>query len=282
MSSEPTPTSGPTGGTLASDVLLVDAHVHLYPCYDPATFFEGAAGNLARAARTLDLPASTPGCLMFTEVAGMDDFARFAGGERTVTGWSFEPTFESASLLARRAGGPCLVLISGRQIISAEGLEILALGCRSTIADGAPIREVIETIRQVDALPVVPWAFGKWWFGRGRVVRAIIDSSRPGEFFLGDNGGRPGALPTPALLRRGMARGITVLPGSDPLPIAAQAARAGGFGFVLRGPVSAGAPLASIRSWLHAHHGPLERYGRLESLWGFVRAQLTLRAERKS
>lgn len=53
--------------------------------------------------------------------------------------------------------------MAGRQIVTAEKLEVLALGTDLDIDDGRPIREVLSLVTENGGLPVIPWGAGKWW-----------------------------------------------------------------------------------------------------------------------
>lgn len=258
---------------------LIDAHVHFYDCYNRQRFFDGAAGNFRAAAGKLGL-GKAEGWLMFTETAGDHYFRLFkaeAGDPGQTGGWRFATTADPCALKARRDDGAALTLIAGRQIVTAERLEVLALGCDATFADGLPLEATLDAVRAAGAVAVLPWAFGKWLGARGRRVAAALDAAAANGFYLGDNGGRPWALPTPSQFARAASLGIPVLPGSDPLPLAHEAGGAGRFGFVLEGAVDAEQPTASLKAWLAAQTAPLRRFGRLESLGRFCRNQIALR-----
>jgi hypothetical protein len=107
-------------------------------------------------------------------------------------------------------------------------------------------------VRSSGALAVLPWGFGKWLGRRGRRVRAALASSRPGELFVGDNGGRLATLPIPATIHAAEQQGYRVLPGSDPFPIASDHRRVGAFGFFAQTTLPESAPWRALRGWLLA------------------------------
>ena len=263
---------------------LIDAHVHFYGCYDRRLFFDGAAGNFRKAAAKLGLDRAE-GWLLFTETAGDHYFRQFkaeaeAGEPGGADGWRFAATADPCALKARRGDGAELTLIAGRQIVTAERLEVLALGCDRTFDDGLPLQATLDAARGAGAVAVLPWAFGKWLGARGRRVAAALEtagSAGADGFYLGDNGGRPWIMPTPTPFARAAALGIPVLPGSDPLPLAGEAGGAGRFGFVLDGGVDPARPTAGLKAWLAEQSAPLRRFGRLESLTRFCRNQIALR-----
>lgn len=257
--------------------LLVDGHVHFHACYEPARFFEGAARRFGRAAAELGLPADTPGCLCFTEAAGDDFFRAFAAGQLAPGGrWSLAATSEPESLLARRGeDGRRIFLLAGRQLVTSEGLEVLALGTRDDLPERRPTLETLAAVRRAGAQPGIPWGFGKWWLGRGALVRRIVESAEPRAFFLGDNGGRPRRAREHPIFALARARGIPVLPGSDPLPFARANASAGRIGFLLQG-VDPEKPAAGVLARLRALEGSPPRFGRGEGLPAFCRDQIAM------
>ena len=75
---------------------------------------------------------------------------------------------EAESLTASSKSGQDLSIVAGRQIVTAENLEILALGFDAGLDDGLPIDEVILAVQAAGALCVLPWGFGKWTGKRGQ------------------------------------------------------------------------------------------------------------------
>lgn len=256
--------------------ILVDAHVHFHPCFDACRFLDSAGENFQVGARRCNLPASTPGCLMFTESQRADYFHRFADGWAIGDGpWRMRPTAEEVAVAALRDGQPRMFLIAGRQIVTAEGIELLALGSLGLIPDGGSIRAVVRRVQEAAAIAVAPWGFGKWRGHRGAILRELIEVEGAGGFYLGDNGGRLRWSRPPRLFRMATAGGVLILPGSDPLPFRAQESYAGRYGSVLRGQVDLQHPLESIKRLL-AQGGQPSFYGRREGLLNFVRYQVAM------
>ena len=130
-------------------------------------------------------------------------------------------------------------------------------------------------MRAVEALPVLPWGFGKWLGICGPLIAEEIATARPGELFLGDNSGRPAMSPRPRLFARAEARGLAVLPGSDPLPFAGgREGRA--LWLRARGAVRCGG--AVRRDWraLTGLSASPEPFGRLERWSTFVHRQIAM------
>lgn len=262
---------------------LVDAHVHIHPCFPLESFLEGALENFRRAASRLSLFGSATGCLLLAEMAGARWLRRARDGEETAEGWTLVRTEEESSLVARRitgesAGdsiGESLILVAGRQIAARERLEVLALGRDVDIPDGLPLDETLLRVRLSGALPVLPWGFGKWWGHRGGLVAEAL-ARQDGELYLGDNSGRLRLAGEPRLLREARERGLLILPGTDPLPFPDHSGRAGSFGFVLEGPLDERQPAEDLLRRIRSLREQPRTYGRGETLPRFLRDQATL------
>lgn len=152
--------------------------------------------------------------------------------------------------------GAAVVVVHGRQIISSDGLEVLALG----LPPGDPLGRIPDRVRptgdlvsgvlDTGAVAALPWGVGKWLGRRGRVVDAIVAgpvADHP-RFVLGDIFHRTWPWPEPAPFRAGPR----VLRGTDPLRIAGLEARPGAYGSVVEGTLDPDRPWASIRDAIAA------------------------------
>jgi hypothetical protein len=266
---------------------LVDAHVHFHPCFKRDRFLDAACENFRRGALQLGLPASTPGCLLLSEGRGERWFERLADEAEAIPGggwgaWSLERGEERTVVVARRRADPRdrLFLLAGRQIVSREGVEVLALVTDSYLADGLPLFDTLGWAHERGALPVLPWGFGKWSLSRGALVRQALARRGRQRLFLGDSAARPQLAPTPGLLRLAKEKRVHVLPGTDPLPLPSQTTRAGSYGFALSGPWDESAPARSLLRQLAAQLLQPAIYGRREGLLGFVYAQAWMQARK--
>jgi hypothetical protein len=169
-----------------------------------------------------------------------------------------------------------LFIIAGRQIKTAEGLEILALGTANRFGEGESIETLIRQISQSDALPVIPWGVGKWFGSRGDLVKKFIDQVEISPFFLGDNGNRPVFWPRPKIFQQAETKGIYILPGSDPLPFPSEIDRIGRFGFKMDGSIDPDYPSRDIKNLLLSPDIRPEGYGSLESPLRFFWNQLKM------
>ncbi len=263
--------------------LLIDAHVHFYACFDRDAFLDAAARNFARGAAELGIGGPFTGCLMLAETAENRWFLRWWRREDGVRhgAWDFEPTPEPAVLVARRrSDGERLLVVAGRQVRSREGLEVLGLATLEEFPDRLPFKDALAHVRWSGALTVLPWGFGKWWLYRGALIEKVVcRPERPG-LCLGDNAGRLELAGRPRLFREAEARGIPVLPGSDPLPFPEQMERAGSYGFLLETGFDERRPAESLRRALRGLEAPPRTWGRCRDLTGFCQDQYALRFHR--
>jgi hypothetical protein len=251
---------------------LADCHVHLHPEFTVSAFLDGAVRNLRDAAQR-----GYTGMLCLADIGPQRGIDRLRRGAR---GWQVEETDEAESLLLRR-GADVLAIIAGRQVATQERLEVLLLGSAAELSGGQPLNATLERAADTGGVPVVPWGVGKWTFGRGRVVERLLEQTDAGALFLGDNGNRPAAVPTPRLLRRARKRGFRILPGSDPLPLAFHAARAGSCGIRIGCEPDLQRPARQLIGLLRALTAEPDLFCRPESLHRFVLAQTLIRLRRR-
>jgi len=263
--------------------LLVDAHVHLQDCFDLSCFFDSAYQNFCSYVNSPD--AGFSAVLLLSEVAGVQQFDRLKalcnkdkGGQQAELGsWRLFETQESAALEVRGEHGEEMFIVAGRQIVTLEKLEVHALLTETQFPDGATLAETIHQIKSDGALPVIPWGVGKWLGVRGKVLLDFIRSDMSDNVFLGDNGGRPALWGTPRHFVDGRLKGMSVLPGSDSLPLAREVERVGSFGFKMHGGIVSKHPVSELKNRLLCDDLKVEAYGRLRSTLGFLKDQVSLR-----
>ncbi len=268
---------------------FVDAHVHIYDCFDVATLLSSAYKNFRFEAIQHKGTEEFTGVIFLTETSKHDWFSRLSGYadannaivDELGDTWRFLHTDETCSLLAESGGGQNLILIAGRQIVTKENLEVLALATRVRFHDGTPIGRLIMAIKECDAIPVIPWGVGKWLGKRGRILKALVTSVDKPAFYLGDNSGRPIFWPRPTLFQVAESNGMHVLPGTDPLPLASEELRCGSFGFALRGLVSHEKPGADIKRLIKDGAAEIRSYGKLEKPLRFIRSQVRMRLQQR-
>lgn len=265
---------------------LVDAHVHLYSCFHLPEVLDAALRNMQSAATQYAAATNFTGCLLLSETADEQVHQQLQGyavtGQAVATknsdAWVFScPADDNTAVIATNATGQSLVILAGRQIVTREGLEVLALISPGSFNDGLPLEEVISQIVQDDGIAVLPWAVGKWLGKRGRLLDNLMQAEPRQSFMLGDNGGRPVFWRNPHHLSMAMTLGIKILPGSDPLPLASEGNRVGSFGFVMQHELSLDRPGEGLKQLIRDRSVALQPYGALERASRFVYNQARLR-----
>lgn len=266
-------------------MIYVDAHVHIQEHFALDRFLTSARRNFSRQ-HHLTSPGR-PGTffLLLTEAKKCDRFtglkkqAETAAGFTSPGGWRITATAERESLLAVCDDWPenRLFILAGRQIVTAERLEVLALATTAWVADHLPLAETVAEVRRQPGLAVLPWGAGKWLGKRGRLVSAFLTSADPDRLFVGDNGGRPAFWPTPRPFITAAGRGIRLLPGSDPLPLADEELRVGAYGAMIEGTCSSDLPAENLRTLLGVSGTVITPYGDRPSALSFFKTQLALR-----
>lgn len=268
------------------NLTLVDGHVHIYNCFSIPRLFDAAYQNFTDAARVINPDANYTCVLLLTEACDDHWFRKLKSCSGKSTGelcqqirpWSIRSLGEDCALMAECDSGEQLLIVAGRQIRTSEGLELLALAVDELFEDGRPLHECVDLARSRDAIPVIPWAVGKWLGDRGKVLTKMLAEASIGDFYLGDNSGRPVFWRNPSHFAMARRRGIRILPGSDPLPIAAEMRRVGRFGFIFNGGLSAERPVNDLRKLMRDDSNELVTYGSLEGAMRFISNQLRLRA----
>ena len=262
-------------------MLLVDGHVHVHGCFDVAKVLDAAADNFAAAARALGGERGYDAVLCLVESRG----ERFLDGVRTGRigrvwrgrhgYWEVEESCEPETLVVRR-GGTKLNVIAGRQLVTRERLEVLALGTTASLPEGEAMETTLAAVRDVGAAAVLPWGVGKWLGARGAVVARVLADPKWRHVLLGDNGNRLGLGPDPRQFELARRAGRAVLPGSDPLPLPGEEARVGAYGFAVDVALDPLRPAAALLALLQSGSAYVV-FGRREPLTRFVGNQLALK-----
>jgi len=227
--------------------LLFDGHVHVYPCYDWRVAVRALVHNLGRFdggdAVLLGFLAEGSGSGFLREVRENPERYRDDG-------LALEPSTDPGAVMVKMEDQVKGYLIAGRQIVTAERLEVLAIGTDVDLPDGEPVKVTLARVRASGAAAVLSWSPGKWFSGRGRTVRRLLDDERAGVFLLGDTALRPMGWPFPFLMALGRRRGFKVIGGSDPLPLPGEERRIGTYGVSVRAVFDESAPAVSVQRML--------------------------------
>lgn len=211
---------------------VADTHVHLYPNYDLGLLFHAAFRRL----RALAPNAGDQRAIFLTERADCHAFAALRSGHASLpSGLALRAADAADRLWIDRGEGGSLLLLAGRQVLTEERLEVLCLGVDAEIDDGLPLPRAVERVREAGGIPVLPWSPGKWRGRRGEQVRTLLQQSDPGELWVGDIAMRPQGSPRPRAFRLAQDRGIGILAGTDPLPVAGEEGVVGSYGIRVEG-----------------------------------------------
>jgi hypothetical protein len=264
-------------------MLFIDSHVHIYDCFDLETFFDSAYANFKRAAEQLGHGHDFTGILLLTETSKNNWFHRLSEyaddrnlPEGKYTGdWRLNHTDEYFSLSANSGDFKKVILVAGRQIVTEEKIEVLALCTSASFNDRKPISTTIKEIAEKDGVPVIPWGIGKWIGNRGKIVKQIIKNKNTSLIYLGDNGNRPNFWAQPRIFKQAKKNGIHILPGSDPLPFTSESCRAGSNGFYLQVQMDSRKPATLIKQLLmDKANYPVRVFGQLEKNHRFLLNQM--------
>lgn len=271
--------------------ILVDAHVHIYDCFDINVLLDAALLNFSNAADGLGIGANFNAVLLLAETSSEDWFERarksnekgsmaFAPGNQSQ--WKIYETPDKVVLQAKKEAGDtassrAIHIMAGRQLVTNEGLEVLALATASVVEEYQSTSATINQIRERDGIPVIPWAVGKWLGKRGKLLTDLLDNESHRDLYIGDNSGRPVFWRNPAHFKQAELNAIHLLPGTDPLPFSIEAGRVGRFGFMVNGNLSNEDPSGDIKRILREPDPKLVPFGDLESPWRFLKNQIRLR-----
>lgn len=274
--------------------IIVDAHVHIYDCFELDIMLDAALQNFSKVANNFGRAGMVTGVLLLTE-ARNNNWFQYARDSciknqpllAAEKGWEIQLTPDSAVLLATqkkdwqgdesRLNKMPIYLVAGRQIVTSEGLELLALATDHTFEDGLSVSSALDAVRASGAIPVFPWAVGKWLGKRGEVLAALLSPESAAGLCLGDNSGRPVFWRNPSHFKQARALNMHVLPGTDPLPFANEALRVGSFGFIVHGLLGDAQPATDLKQLLRTTETKLLAYGQLENPWRFFINQIRLR-----
>lgn len=265
-----------------SSLILADAHVHLHDCFVLDRVLDAALENFSKFGKPEQ--AAFQGVLFLAEMANQNrfnDLLTSIEGRETkewaIGNWTIYPTDEKVSLWAKHVSGQDIIILAGRQIITEEGLEVLALITEQQVEDGLSLEQTIQRVLAVNGIPVLPWGVGKWIGRRGRLVKSLLEENNFPILLLGDNGGRPVFWLRSPYFKQAEAIGLQILPGTDPLPLASECCRPGSFGFKTQNSLNLTQPGQAMRRILIDPTTVLETYGPLETPVRFVRNQLAIR-----
>ena len=269
----------------SSTLLAVDSHVHLYDWANLSHMLDSSLTHFTGLFAAKPGYEHQYGMLVLTEPRARNTFSRLydeavkdANGFTVDANWTITPTGEELSLKAEHATGKTVFLVSGQQIITAENLEVLSLVSKQEVEDGLSLADTINSTVSIGGYPVVPWGVGKWLSARGKVVSDVIGGSGSGSSFsIADNGGRPSIWSSIPQFKLAAEHGITLLHGSDPLPVSETRRTAGSCGDIFTTSIDPEKPGESLLKLLADSNCSPAGYGSCESFINFIKDQIALR-----
>jgi hypothetical protein len=224
----------PEAGGHEGIMILVDTHVHVYPSYNVGNLLSSAVEHFSVLGLGLG-EASADRCLCLTETQQNHFFAMWHAAESSVVGggWRVMRSDDSRVLRAQHTQMGSVWVVAGRQVISRERLEVLALVCDGNVEDGQSLDATLSAIRAAGAVPVLSWAPGKWWGARGVVVKQALQQNTPTDLAVGDIPMRSWIWGEPAIMREAHQRGFRILAGTDPLPLKGEESGVGRYAMAI-------------------------------------------------
>ncbi len=223
---------------LTTTEFVVDAHVHLYPFMRISTTLDFCLRNfhhVADSRRSGERRADEVRLLLFiADPPGIDGYERLAalGGHNPAVGnqtWT-RIGEDSRSVSIRHSSGKHLTAVRGQQLVTEEGLEVLAIGCRGALDSNLPLRRCVDRVSSMGGWSIIAWGAGKWLGRRGRLVSEMIDSEcGRGDILLADSGSRPKLWSRVPQFDFANEKGMRILAGTDPLPLPGEERRIGSF-----------------------------------------------------
>jgi hypothetical protein len=255
----------------------IDTHVHVYHCYEPEDFLAQAISNSA-----MTDPAATL-ILCLTESSGFnffDELKTRADAQSPIAGWSVSELPEHPAILLSKSDQR-IIFIAGKQVITQQGLEVLALFNDENYEDGQDTQSIINKINENHGLAVLPWGVGKWLGKRGSIITELLNSNSPGNLAIADISARPALWPHPPQFRQAHESGYKLLYGTDPLPLAYDQGRIASAGMTMELSDDASQAITELKPAL-IKQTENNHYGNRVSAFRFVKDQLMLRINKKT
>jgi hypothetical protein len=270
-------------------MILFDAHVHIYPGFDLDAMMASAFADFRAAMQHLGAEENDCTCfLLLSESGSLNYFQSLretARSKKQDSGcrWRLEETEERCSLGVRHDDFPgvSLFIAAGRQLVTAERLELLALLTDGIFPENKALDPTVAEINRRGGIAVCPWGAGKWLGRRGEVLKDFLNSPAGRNLYLGDSGGRPLLWPGSKLFQTVFFKDRLVS-GTDPLPLAGEELRVGSFGGYLAGSCSMSRPAESLKKLLTDDNPGILPFGRPLNPLVFIKNQVLLRLKHKA
>jgi hypothetical protein len=203
--------------------LVLDPHLHLYPCYKD-NFFHSLYKNLNHLAR------NTKNQVLGGILTERDDCRVYQSllesSVQTLRQYKIELIANKGTHLELNLDSKVLVIYPGIQAQSRERIEVLGLFTTKFQGKNLPLIELIQSIKESNGLPVINWAPGKWSSVRGNIIRDYLDA-HSANLLLGISKILPKGFSLPNIIKE---NNLPFIVGSDPLPVKGDEKVAGTIG----------------------------------------------------
>ncbi|HNS72563.1 MAG TPA: hypothetical protein PKI81_04090 [bacterium] len=262
---------------MSEKTLIIDAHIHLYPQADLNQAIAFSLSNMDSARPEKE----TAKIWLLTERADCSAFTQLQESVR-VGIYHIIPTREQEALRVQLGERIVLYIIAGRQVVSADGLEIGTLASRLRLPDRElETSALIDQALEAGALVTINWAPGKWSGRRKTIVQSLLaQPPRPG-LFIGDSAMRPTFWSEPDLMRKAVSEGWRILAGSDPLPFQGEERSFGRYGCMITGEMDPDEPVLTLKRLLAEQQLEPAIWGKRRGTWEFARRQFAIMREKK-
>ena len=209
--------------------IKLDSHVHFYDCWNTSLdqLLTTAYDNLSRSHTEETAQATYRAiCLLDTEKETVPLHQKL---NRTNGSWQKEAIALEPYSHWFCKNEKTILIITGTQINTGEGLEVLVIGNQENVTHGMPIKTLLQQ-QENNRLNIIPWAAGKWLSRRGELLTELLENRDQYSFVLGDNAGRPWLWKNVKQLEYAKLHGIPTLCGSDPLPLHKHYLKSGSYG----------------------------------------------------
>lgn len=248
--------------------IIIDTHVHIHSLYNVADVLDSAYLNFANEARKYSAENFIGVLCVYSLKANSDCKSIFKSEGNTLT-WKFNQI--DSNTVEALSGQKKILIKTGYQVVSSEGIEILVLTDRAKDFFGINAEVVVEAALRENLLVILPWGVGKWFGKRGVIVNNIIKKF-DSKIFLGDNSSRPWFWwRVPQFILAGNLN-TKVLKGSDPLSIAGEENIIGTAGVVCQHD-----KLTDLNLFDLLNSQASINYGHFESLYRFFINQIKIR-----
>ncbi len=258
--------------------VIIDSHIHFYDSWGISLdqflsiTFNNLVSNVDRSIRNSTLAIA---CILDTSVSSESIIETLnSHNQKPKSEWKVWPIKSEPFAYWAKKGNDILLIISGTQINTYEGLEVLLIGEVPVIHESKEISKILK-YENSNLLTILPWAVGKWLGKRGKLVTECIKNPRYKNFILGDNGGRPKIWKRVKQFDEAYQKNVILLSGSDPLPVPKGYLNSGGYGNIIPVNIETLSPWTSIINSIYSKE--FSSFGVLSTFKGFISNQLKLR-----